>query len=182
MLRITIHDTPEAVSFQLEGRLAGPWAQALAECWLTTLAQRPETAVRVDLAGVTFVDGVGKEVLTTMHDRGGGAPGHGYPDESGRGRDHRQPVSCLPEGPRAVCGDERREAMSPATLSSFAAPRAEAHGGGGGCVLTRLEGRSTPPITGDRRIGQGLVAQAASLCWLPQAASLGLRGGRLLPR
>jgi anti-anti-sigma regulatory factor len=70
MLRITIHNLPEAVTFQLEGRLAGPWAQALAECWLATLAQRPGAAVCVDLAAVTFVDGAGKEVLTAMHDRG----------------------------------------------------------------------------------------------------------------
>jgi hypothetical protein len=70
MLRITIHNIPETVTFQLEGRLAGPWVRELAECWLTTLAQHPGTAVRVVLAAVTFVDGAGKEVLSAMHDRG----------------------------------------------------------------------------------------------------------------
>jgi hypothetical protein len=42
----------------------------LAGCWLATLARRPGTAVRVDLAAVTFVDGAGKEALTAMHARG----------------------------------------------------------------------------------------------------------------
>jgi anti-anti-sigma regulatory factor len=70
MLRITIHDNLEAVTFRLEGKLAGPWAHALAECWLTTLAQRPRAAVRIDLAAVTYVDGAGKEILTAMHHRG----------------------------------------------------------------------------------------------------------------
>jgi hypothetical protein len=67
MLRITVHHNPEAVTFQLEGRLA---VQELVECWLVTLALQPRTAVRVDLAAVTFADGTGKEVLSAMHDRG----------------------------------------------------------------------------------------------------------------
>jgi len=70
MLRITIHNNPEAVTFQLEGRLAGPWVRELAACWRALLAEPARPAVRVDLAAVTFVDGAGKEVLTAMHDRG----------------------------------------------------------------------------------------------------------------
>jgi hypothetical protein len=70
MLRITVHNNPEAVTFQLEGRLAGPWVQEQAACWLTTLAKSPRPVVRVDLAAVTFVDGAGKELLTAMYDRG----------------------------------------------------------------------------------------------------------------
>jgi anti-anti-sigma regulatory factor len=70
MLRITIHDIPQTVTFQLEGRLAGPWVQELAACWLATLGQHPGSAVRVDLTAVTFVDAAGKEVLSAMHDRG----------------------------------------------------------------------------------------------------------------
>jgi anti-anti-sigma regulatory factor len=70
MLRITVHDVPQALTFQLEGRLAGPWVQELTDCWLRALVQHPGRAVRVDLAAVTFVDGAGKETLTAMHDRG----------------------------------------------------------------------------------------------------------------
>jgi hypothetical protein len=70
MLRITIHDVPQVVTFRLEGRLAGPWVQELAECWLATLARYPGTTVRIELAAVTFVDAAGKEALRAMHERG----------------------------------------------------------------------------------------------------------------
>jgi hypothetical protein len=72
MLRITIHDDQEAgVTFRLEGRLAGPWVRELAACWLTSMAQHPAgTAVRVDLAAVTFIDDAGKEILKAMSGRG----------------------------------------------------------------------------------------------------------------
>jgi len=70
MLRITIHKNPEAVTFQLEGRLAGPWVPELAACWRATLAEPARPAIRVDLTAVTFVDAAGKEVLTAMHARG----------------------------------------------------------------------------------------------------------------
>jgi ABC-type transporter Mla MlaB component len=70
MLRITIHSHPGAVTFQLEGRLAGPWVLELAACRRTTLDQLMEPIVRVDLTAVTFVDSAGKELLTAMHRRG----------------------------------------------------------------------------------------------------------------
>ena len=40
MLRITIHDNLQALTFQLEGRLAGPWLRELEECWQSTLTQQ----------------------------------------------------------------------------------------------------------------------------------------------
>jgi ABC-type transporter Mla MlaB component len=70
MLRITIHKSLGAVTFQLEGRLAGPWVQELAACWRATLDQSAGLVVRVDLVAVTFVDGAGRELLTAMHHRG----------------------------------------------------------------------------------------------------------------
>ena len=33
MLRITVHNTPQVVTFQLEGRLTDPWLEELAKCW-----------------------------------------------------------------------------------------------------------------------------------------------------
>ena len=33
MLRITIHDDPGSLTFQLEGKLAGPWVAELEDCW-----------------------------------------------------------------------------------------------------------------------------------------------------
>ncbi len=70
MLRITMHDNPQALTFQLEGRLAGPWLQVLDECWQSTLAQQCERTLRVDLTGVTFIDDAAKPSLAAMHRQG----------------------------------------------------------------------------------------------------------------
>ncbi len=70
MLRITVHDNPPALTFQLEGRLAGPWLLALEECWQRTLAYPGKPRLRVDLTGVTFIDAAGKACLATMHRQG----------------------------------------------------------------------------------------------------------------
>ena len=44
MLRITVHENPGWLTFQLEGRLAGPWVCEVDDCWQTTLAGRPRSA------------------------------------------------------------------------------------------------------------------------------------------
>jgi hypothetical protein len=67
MLRITIHDNPEVLTFQLEGRLAGPWVQELHDCWESKLASRRPSATRLDLRGVTYVDASGKQLLAELH-------------------------------------------------------------------------------------------------------------------
>jgi hypothetical protein len=70
MLRITVHDNPGPLTFQLEGRLAGPWVRELEECWQSTLASQRKPVLRVDLTGVTFIDAAGKAYLTAMHRQG----------------------------------------------------------------------------------------------------------------
>jgi hypothetical protein len=70
MLRITVHDSPRTLTFQLEGRLAGPWVRELEACWRSAPASQPEPIVRVDLTGVTFIDAAGKACLVALH-RGG---------------------------------------------------------------------------------------------------------------
>jgi hypothetical protein len=67
MLRITVHDNPESLTFRLEGRLAGPWVREVEECRQRTLAGRRRPSVRFDLAGVTFIDAAGKAYLADMH-------------------------------------------------------------------------------------------------------------------
>ena len=67
MLRITVHDNPQNLTFQLEGRLAGPWLRELEECWKSTLAHQRKSILRVDLTGVTFIDDAGKTCLAAMH-------------------------------------------------------------------------------------------------------------------
>src|SRR5437667_5498981 len=70
MLRITVHDNLESVTFQLEGRLAGAWVREVEECRQRTLACRRGIAVRFDLTGVTFIDAAGKAYLAAMHRQG----------------------------------------------------------------------------------------------------------------
>jgi anti-anti-sigma regulatory factor len=70
MLRITVCDNPQALTFQLEGRLAGPWLQELEECWQSTLTHQRRPILRVDLTGVTFVDEAGKAFLAAMYCQG----------------------------------------------------------------------------------------------------------------
>ena len=70
MLRITVHNTPKVVTFQLEGRLTDPWLGELAKCWRLTLLNNGKLGIRVDLTGLTFIDNAGKACLTAMHRRG----------------------------------------------------------------------------------------------------------------
>jgi hypothetical protein len=70
MLRITVHDKPAALTFQLEGRLAGPWVPVLLECWRSTLAGRRPPILRLDLTGVTSIDAGGRACLAALHRQG----------------------------------------------------------------------------------------------------------------
>jgi ABC-type transporter Mla MlaB component len=70
MLRITVHDNPRDLTFQLEGSLAGPWLRVLEECWQSTLARRRKPSLRVDLTGVTSIDAAGEACLAAMHRQG----------------------------------------------------------------------------------------------------------------
>ena len=47
MLRITVHDKPPVLAFQLEGELAGPWVRELNKSWQRALAGQPEPVLRV---------------------------------------------------------------------------------------------------------------------------------------
>jgi hypothetical protein len=70
MLRITLQDKLGAVTFRLEGRLAGPSVRLLENCWRTTLAGPRKPILRVDLTGVISIDAAGQACLAAMH-RGG---------------------------------------------------------------------------------------------------------------
>ena len=70
MLRVTVHTKPEALTFQLEGRLAGPWVGELDECLRRARAGRRTPALRIDLADVTSLDAAGRACLAALHRRG----------------------------------------------------------------------------------------------------------------
>jgi anti-anti-sigma regulatory factor len=67
MLRITVHDNPESVTFQLEGRLAGASVCEAEECRQRALAGGHRPTVRFDLTGVTFIDDAGKAYLAAVY-------------------------------------------------------------------------------------------------------------------
>jgi ABC-type transporter Mla MlaB component len=70
MLRITVHDKPADLTFQLEGRLAGQWVPVLLECWRSTLAARSVQILHLDLRGVTSIDAAGRACLAALHRQG----------------------------------------------------------------------------------------------------------------
>jgi ABC-type transporter Mla MlaB component len=70
MLRITVHDEPGVITFQLEGKLIGPWVQVLVECWQRVLVRQRQSAICVDLTDVTSVDAAGQACLAGLHRQG----------------------------------------------------------------------------------------------------------------
>ena len=70
MLRITTHDQPESLTFQLEGKLAGLWVDELEKCWLNCGARIDTKSIRLDLTGLTFVDAAGKQFLAARYGEG----------------------------------------------------------------------------------------------------------------
>jgi len=70
MLRITFHDEPGTLTFQFEGKLAGPWVQEAEACWRQARASQRSSALRLDLTGVTVVDGAGKAFLAAARSQG----------------------------------------------------------------------------------------------------------------
>jgi ABC-type transporter Mla MlaB component len=66
MLRITTHENAALLTFQLEGRLVGPWVGTLRDCWQHFLTRASGRTTQIDLRGVTFVDAAGKALLSEM--------------------------------------------------------------------------------------------------------------------
>jgi hypothetical protein len=67
MLRITVHENLEFLTFQLEGKLVGAYVREVEDCRQRMLAGRRGMAIRFDLVGVTFIDAAGKAYLEAMY-------------------------------------------------------------------------------------------------------------------
>ena len=68
MLKITTHDSPAALTFQVEGKLVAAWAKELENVWNATM---PKHKARViDLTGTLFIDDEGKRILTKLFREG----------------------------------------------------------------------------------------------------------------
>jgi len=70
MLRITIHDQPDFLTFQLEGKLDRSSVQALHDCWQGARGSSSRPGVQFDLRDVTYIDGAGKAFLAARHAQG----------------------------------------------------------------------------------------------------------------
>jgi len=70
MLRITVHEEPERIVLQLEGRLAGCWVQELQDCLQNARVNSPHSRLQLDLNEVTYVDSCGKIFLKAAHETG----------------------------------------------------------------------------------------------------------------
>jgi hypothetical protein len=67
MLKITIHDDPEALTFQVEGKLIGGWARELEQSWKTSASIRDHRkALIVDLTETLYIDEEGIRVLKKL--------------------------------------------------------------------------------------------------------------------
>lgn len=65
MLKITVATTSRGTTFELSGRLVGPWVDELRNCWLKRGLSRPAPC-HVDLHEVTFIDEAGTLLLAHM--------------------------------------------------------------------------------------------------------------------
>ncbi|HYL35615.1 MAG TPA: TolC family protein [Bryobacteraceae bacterium] len=70
MLKITMHDDPAALTFQVEGKLVGAWAKELEGAWSTAISMGNRKALVVDLTQTLFIDEEGKRVLTKLFREG----------------------------------------------------------------------------------------------------------------
>ena len=66
MLRITVESKAGSSGFRLEGKLTGEWVRELERCWISSRESNHQARLRIDLGGVSFVDGKGKALLETM--------------------------------------------------------------------------------------------------------------------
>ncbi len=70
MLKITMQIAAGVMTFELEGKLAGPWVKELELCWRSAAGTQQLYPVRVDLSSVTFIDEDGKDLLDRMYREG----------------------------------------------------------------------------------------------------------------
>lgn len=75
MLRITIQNTSNALLMKLEGSVKGPWVEELRKAWLTSAKMGDGEPVNIDLGGVSFIDGDGRDLLLRMQKEGAALSG-----------------------------------------------------------------------------------------------------------
>ncbi len=82
MLKITILKDVTRITFELEGKLSGPWVNELERCWQATVPVAAGVSLRVYLRAVSFIDSAGRELLAEMHRQGAELVGVGCMTEA----------------------------------------------------------------------------------------------------
>ena len=70
VLRITREERGTELFLKVEGRLRGRWVGELRLLWDAIRAEARQSALRVDLADVDYIDPLGKALLVEMHRSG----------------------------------------------------------------------------------------------------------------
>jgi len=70
MLKITTNRESEFTTFELEGKLAGPWVSELEKAWRAAESAASAAKIRVRLRSVSYIDDAGKDLLVRMHREG----------------------------------------------------------------------------------------------------------------
>ena len=66
MLRITMNESPQAMSIRLDGRIAGPWAAEFDRVWVEAAPRLGSKQLSIDLSNVTYADADGKQILSKI--------------------------------------------------------------------------------------------------------------------
>ena len=66
MLRITQIETGGSPILKLEGKLGGLWVDELEHCWDAAASRLHDSAIVVDLRGLSYVDDRGRNLLLRM--------------------------------------------------------------------------------------------------------------------
>lgn len=60
----------DSLALKLEGSVKGPWVDELQKAWSASAETLPGRPVKVDLAGVSFIDARGRDLLLRMQKAG----------------------------------------------------------------------------------------------------------------
>lgn len=69
MLKVSVKDRPESLTFVLEGRLCGSSTAEAERGWKEVVSRAGEKEVVLDVLGLTFVDSAGEELLGSILER-----------------------------------------------------------------------------------------------------------------
>ena len=70
MMKATRIQEGDQLMIRVEGRLAGPWVEELERSWRDAADTQSAARVQVHLAGVSYIDDAGKQLLRKMHQSG----------------------------------------------------------------------------------------------------------------